>query len=248
MLIVPSVGQLIAIFVPAAALVVGAVLATARRPPVWLSSLAQHLAAGVVLASVAVELIPELRTRSPVLTAVGFSMGIALMLGLRIVVRRLGRETSRGVVVRSEGGPPIGLVAATGLDLLIDGLVLGAAFAVGQGAGIVLAIALTMELVFLGLSSVLALSKAGVAARRAIGVAVGLAATFLVGAVVGTVVLGAAPPTVLTLTVGIGAVALMYLVAEELLVEAHEGPESEANITVFFVGFLIVLIFAELGH
>ena len=240
--------QILAISVPAAALVAGAIMASVRRPPPWLSSLAQHLAAGVVLASVAVELIPELRTRSPVLTAVGFSLGIVLMLGLRIVVRRLGRETSRGVVARREGGPPVGLVAATGLDLLIDGLVLGAAFAVGQGAGIVLAIALTIELVFLGLSSVLALSKAGVAVRRAIGVAVGLAATFVIGAILGILILGAAPSAILTLTVGVGAVALMYLVAEELLVEAHEGPETEANITVFFVGFLIVLVFAELGH
>ena len=247
-MIMPSPDQLLAISVPAAALVAGAILASVRRPPPWLSSLAQHLAAGVVLASVAVELIPELRTRSPLLTAVGFLLGIVLMLALRIVVRRLGRETSRGVVARREGGPPLGLVAATGLDLLMDGLVLGAAFAVGQGAGIVLAIALTIELVFLGLSSVLALSKAGVAARRSIGVAVGLAATFVIGAILGIVILGAAPSAILTLTVGVGAVALMYLVAEELLVEAHEGPETEANITVFFVGFLIVLVFAELGH
>lgn len=247
-MILPSGGQLLAIFVPAVALIAGAILATGGRPPAWLASLAQHLAAGVVLASVAVELIPELRARSPVLTAVGFSMGIVLMLCLRIVVRRLGRETNRGVVARREGGPPSGLVAATGLDLLIDGLVLGAAFAVGQGAGVVLATALTIELVFLGLSSVLALSKAGVSARRAIAVSVGLAAAFLIGAVVGTVVLGAAPSSVLIVTVGIGSVALMYLVAEELLVEAHEGPETEANIAVFFIGFLIVLILAELGH
>ena len=243
----PSEGQLIAILVPAVALVSGAVIATARRPPPWLSSLAQHLAAGVVLASVAVELIPELRTRSPFLTAVGFLLGIVLMLAIRRVVRRLGRESNRGVVASRDSGPPIGLVATTGLDLLIDGLVLGAAFVVGQSAGVVLATALTIELVFLGLSSVLALSKAGVSAGRAIGVSVGLAATFLIGAALGTALLGAAPPTVLTLTVGIGAVALMYLVAEELLVEAHESPENDANIIVFFVGFVIVLVAAELG-
>ena len=247
-LIPQSGAQLAAILLPPAGLIVGAIVAGVRRPPAWLPSLAQHLAAGIVLASVAVELIPELRARSPLQTAVGFLLGIVLMLGLRRLVRRIGGEGVPATPATRQERPPLGLVTTTGFDLLIDGLVLGAAFAVGQAAGTILAIALTVELVFLGLSSVLALLTAGVAGRVAVAVAGGLAGVFVAGAVVGSLLLGQAPSAVLALTVGIGAVALMYLVTEELLVEAHDGPETEWNIAVFFVGFLVVLIFAELGH
>lgn len=39
-----------------------------------------------------------------------------------------------------------------------------------------------------------------------------------------------------------GAAALLYLVTEELLVEAHEVPKTTLSTAMFFLGFLILLI------
>ena len=39
-----------------------------------------------------------------------------------------------------------------------------------------------------------------------------------------------------------GVAALLYLVTEELLVEAHEAPETPFLSATFFVGFLILLV------
>ncbi len=43
-------------------------------------------------------------------------------------------------------------MAVTGIDILVDGLVLGIAFAAGAKAGILLTVALTIEVLFLGLT------------------------------------------------------------------------------------------------
>ena len=39
-----------------------------------------------------------------------------------------------------------------------------------------------------------------------------------------------------------GVAALLYLVTEELLVEAHEVPETALVTSIFFVGFLLLLL------
>ncbi|HMT14344.1 MAG TPA: hypothetical protein PKE19_06295, partial [Aestuariivirga sp.] len=42
-----------------------------------------------------------------------------------------------------------------------------------------------------------------------------------------------------------GLMALLYLVTEELLVEAHEKPDSPLISALFFVGFLGLLLLEE---
>ena len=44
-----------------------------------------------------------------------------------------------------------------------------------------------------------------------------------------------------------GLVALLYLVTEELLVEAHEVPEIPMTTAAFFVGFLALLVIEMLA-
>lgn len=42
-------------------------------------------------------------------------------------------------------------------------------------------------------------------------------------------------------------VALLYLVTEELLTEAHEQPDTPLLTTMFFVGFLSLLLLSMIG-
>jgi ZIP family zinc transporter len=70
----------------------------------------------------------------------------------------------------------------------------------------------------------------------------GLALLFGIGAVIGLTVLQGQPDYILDAVLAFGISALLYLVTEELLVEAHETPETTVATTMFFVGFLSFLL------
>lgn len=54
------------------------------------------------------------------------------------------------------------------------------------------------------------------------------------------------PGPVVTGFLVFGLVALLYLVTEELRVEAHEVPDRPWIAAVFFVGFLLLLLLADI--
>ena len=54
------------------------------------------------------------------------------------------------------------------------------------------------------------------------------------------------PPVVIAGFLSFGLMALLYLVTEELLFEAHEKPDSPLISAMFFVGFLVLLLIEEI--
>ena len=111
--------------IPAAAAIVGAAVAVNLRPGPVLVSAIRHFAAGVVFAAAAGAILPDLKhAGSAWATLVGGGLGVAAMLAVR------------GLEKRPTG--PFGLMSVTGIDILVDGLVLGIAFAAGAKAGILL--------------------------------------------------------------------------------------------------------------
>ena len=65
----------------------------------------------------------------------------------------------------------------------------------------------------------------------------------LLGAAIGGSLLQGIHSSILEGIIAFAVAALLYLVTEELLVEAHRGEgDSIFSTTMFFVGFLIVLI------
>jgi zinc transporter, ZIP family len=223
--------------IPVAAAGAAGVTATLRPPGEQLTSGLQHFAAGVVFAAAAIELLPQVLEHSPAVAIVGFAIGLAVMFPMRAYTERLENDTAAG-------GMPAGLIGATAVDFLVDGLVLGAGFAAGGHTGLLLVIALTVEYLFVGLSLSASLGPAA-SARRSVGVPVALSLLTVVGAAAGLLALGAASPTVLAGVLAFGAVAFMYLVTEELLVKAHERGETALGSATYFLGFLIYLIIHE---
>lgn len=223
--------------VPLATMVLGGVAAAYRPPGRRVSSGIQHFAAGVVFAVVAAELLPDVKKQhAPAEMAVSFALGVAVMLGLRVLATRL--ETKPG-----GGGLPWGLLGAVGIDVLVDGLILGIGFAVGGTAGLLLTIALGVELLSLGLATAAeVVEKTGGKKGLTIAAVVGLAVLFAAGALGGGVALRGVSREWLAMVLSFGCAALLYLVTEELLVEAHEGPESPAIAALFFVGFLVIFL------
>ena len=220
--------------VPVGAAGLGSVAAAYSPPGPRLCSAVQHLAAGLVFGAAALELIPDLvKEHNQTAIVVGFALGIAVMAGLRTVSSRL---EARG------GRSSTGLLALIGLDILIDGLLLGVAFSEEARQGLVLGVALTVEIAFLGLSIAAALGQEGASRRRTITTTVLVAALIVVGGLIGLDVLGALTRAPLSIVLSFGTVALMYLVTEELLTEAHEQPDTPMMSALFFVGFLALFM------
>ena len=217
--------------VPAGAAVLGAVVAAVARPGPILVSAIQHLAAGVVFAAAAGEILPDLKHAGaawPV--AIGGSAGIAAMLLVKQVEERI-----KG---------PVGLLTMIGIDILIDGLVLGIGFAAGEKAGLLLTVALTLEVLFLGLTVANELGEFAVSRSKAVALTATLVVLFPIGALLGAPI-STLPSPVLTGFFAFGLIALLYLVTEELLVEAHETPDRPWVTAMFFVGFLLLLLLEE---
>jgi ZIP family zinc transporter len=136
----------------------------------------------------------------------------------------------------------IGVIVLIAFDVLLDGVLMGVAFSEQARQGRILTIALTFELAFLGLSVATAMQVAGASKRRIVGVTAGIAMTLPVGALLGIGPLAALPVTPFAAVLAFGTVALLYLVTEELLAEAHEVKDTPVATAMFFLGFLGILL------
>jgi ZIP family zinc transporter len=226
--------ELLLMAVPAAVALLGGVLAALWHPTHRARSLIQHFAAGVVLAALAVELLPEIeREHAPGLVLAGaFAAGALFMFGLKLATERMESRPGRRT------GVDTGLMLAVFIDVAIDGFIIGAGFAAGGETGPVLALGLSVELLFLGL----ALSSDAPGGWRIVALSGALGATVLASAMGGKLLLAGASKAAIGGALAFAAAALLYLVTEELLMEAHEGeePETPWATLVLFAGFLAI--------
>jgi ZIP family zinc transporter len=238
---------------PPMVMVVGALLAVWRPPGPSLRSAILHFAAGVVFSVAAVEILPLIvHEHSPVVVTLGFALGVALMLALRQLTRYLERRAhlrltpTPGTVAAEAANAtdqlPWGLLIAIGVDIFLDGLLLGIGFAAGAKEGTLLAVALAFELFSLGLATAVELQQEAFTKARTVGIVALLAGSLVVGAALGLTLLSHAKGGLLVFVLSFGLAALMFLVTEELLAEAHSEDESAWLTAAFFVGFLLFLL------
>lgn len=219
--------------IPAVVALSGGILASLWKPSHQTRSLIQHFAAGVVLAALAVELLPEIgREHAPGLVLAGsFALGSLFMYGLKLWTLRLEHQTEQAGAATGLG---VGLLLATFIDVAVDGFIIGAGFAAGGETGTILALGLSVELLFLGL----ALASEATAGWRIIAISGALGGTVLGFALIGNVLLAGASHAVIGGALAFSAAALLYLVTEELLMEAHTVEEQPVSTLVLFGGFL----------
>lgn len=168
---------------------------------------------------------------------VGFALGLLLMLGIKLASHGGGGH-----------GSAMSLTVTAGVDTLVDGFVIGLGFVVGGGTGALLAVALAIELFFLGLSASASLGQSGKSPRFMLAVAVGLGLLVMIGSAAGVILLGGASGAVITAVLAFGAIALLYLVTEELLVNVRSVPETPTHTLVLFTGFILVFVIEMLVH
>lgn len=224
--------------VPLGAMVLGALLGLIFSPPARLVRASQHFAAGVVFAAVAQELLPPLTKHHVWSTlTMGFLLGVILMLGVDLMAQALEAK-----VERQKDAFPTGIVLGLGIDLLIDGLLLGMAFLVGTRGGQLITLAIGFETLFLGLTLIGTLTGRGVGKFLSFWIALVLGTFVPLGASIGEHSFAQMSLPVLHGVLAFGVAALMYLVTEELLKEAHKAPDTPGITLSFFIGFLLVLL------
>lgn len=216
---------------PMFAMIAGAAATTTWTPSRAVQSAFQHFAAGVVFAAAAGELLPDLKHQGHALwVLIGGGLGVVTMLAVKAIAVRVRGASSFSIV--------------TGIDLLIDGVVLSIGFVAGMKVGILLTVALTLEILFLGVSAALELKNGGRSRRRVMAIVAGIGALLPIGALLGSSA-ATLPPRYLAALFAFALVALLYLVTEELLVEAHEYEETPLASALFFAGFLMLLVLEE---
>lgn len=234
----PSELQIILPFllIAAGAGLVGGFVAFFWAPGLHARSALQHFAAGVVIAAVASDLIPEVEKIGTALGILaGFAAGGLIMIALKWLVLKFEKHEQKKKAL------PVGLAAAAAVDTLIDGAIISAGFSTGQSLGKLLAIALAVELFFLNLSVGSEFHK--LKSSRWLGVAAttGISALLLIGAFVAFFLLRDASQPTVAIFLSFGAAALIYLIAEELLVESIQAEESLFSTAMLFAGFAVLL-------
>jgi ZIP family zinc transporter len=235
-----SYKELVLACIPVALLVAGGILVLYRKPSMAVQSIILHFAAGVVFSVVAVELLPDMiKIHDPLAISAGFTLGIATMLFIKWYTGKL--ELKDNTSIRKKV-LPWGMMTAIGIDLLIDGLLLGIGFAAGAKEGMLLALALAMECLSLGLVIGSSLLELKIKRSKIITILMGLSLLFGIGAASGFFLLHYTGDKVLEMVLSFGSAALLFLVTEELLVEAHKQKDSPFYTAAFFAGFLIFMI------
>ena len=214
----------------------GGVVAAYRPPNANARSHLQHIAAGFVFAAATVEVLPDVMHRDqPVFAALGFAAGLALTLAIRLAAEKFGGG--------SVNWSFIGVLIA---DLLIDGLLIGVTATSSKGqTGLLVAVAVAVELLSLGLSMAATLGNAS--RRRVIALTAGVSLAALAGAVGGYFLGAILGPGWLEATLAFAVAVFLFMAAEELLKEAHETKETLLGTSLFFIAFLALLLLDMVG-
>ncbi|MSO13602.1 ZIP family metal transporter [Rickettsiales endosymbiont of Trichoplax sp. H2] len=196
-------------------------------------SIIQHFSAGVVFSALSVELIPELyNTPHKAQLILGYIIGTILMLIIQRIFSNNHSHSSKSST---------SLLIAVAIDIFIDGLLVGISFAISVSKGFIISIALSLELLFLVLSVDSSLQKSGKNFMAIIKVNLIFALLVFIGSAIGLTFLNASK-SIMVLITSFASAALLYLVTEELLKEAHEEKETTFSTSMFFLGFLIILL------
>lgn len=219
---------------PAAVMLFGGILTFFWHPSKTLIGLIQHLAAGIILAALMLEVFPEMRRAHIAQSALIFSFAVGVL--FMYVVKLMGSYLERGNKSHSaQERFNYGMIITVFIDAVLDGVTIGAGFAASQKVGLALALGLSVEMLFLAMS----LISDTIKGIRILWLSACFSLTLLVCAVLGYYFLSTSSGSAIAIALAFSAAALIYLVTEELLVVAHEQEEKSYSMLVLFSGFVL---------
>lgn len=208
-------------------------------------SRALHLAAGIVLAVVGMELMPEALNAQPAWVPIlAFAAGGALFLGIERIIGLVQRRLRTSEDTQG----PLAIFTGVALDLFSDGVMIGTATVINPALGLLLALGQVPADLPEGFAAVATLRRAGIQRRTRILMALSFTIPILVGATLGYFALREAPDIITFAVLALTGGVLTTVVIEEMISEAHEGDTSHLDPIFLTSGIaLFALISVYLG-
>ncbi len=237
---------------PMLGILVGAAIGTHFTFSKEIVSGLRSLAAGIVLAAVSTELIPEIAeveaSKERLWVVFGVVIGATMLITLRSYFDKYD-PTKEG-----ENKVPWEMIISIAIDFFIDAILIGMAMSITTGdegnTGLIMAFALGTEMLIITLTAAGQMKENSVNRGEIWGIAGGLAGVVLIGGLVGNYVATSfkgSPPYYGLLAFGVAA--LIWLVVEELLVETGKGNlDSRIQASLIFIGFLGIIGSGWMGH
>ena len=214
----------------------GGLLASSIRPGRRLRGVVAHLVGGLVLGIAAADLMPAASNSGhPLALAIGFCLGFSLLLVINAVLEEPDDRSEN-----QRPRPMLLLMLPFLVDSLIDGLVVGISSRTAHQSWVIpVAVALEMGLAAIGLGTLLG-RRTGVWRSGLSGAL--MAVTYGIGLSISLMITNGLQGPALTGTLAFGTAALIYLVVEEVMKEAHSRGEDDSGLVnvAFFIGLLCI--------
>lgn len=219
----------------------GGIVAEFRNVPQRVVAQLLQFAGGVLTALVAVTLmVPALRGGRPPAILLGFFVGGAAFVVMDFLIAR--REAAQRKAELASAS--LSLYIGVGVDMLIDGIVIGLASTMTLGAGLALALSVALSTAPLALVSI-SLARENEMAARARRLLLGLFALALIGgAVVGYLVLRNLTPDARLTLVAVASGFLITTVTQSIIPEANRDGEPSLAALFFVAGISLYSLFA----
>ena len=226
----------------------GGVLAELFQTSQRMLNLALHLAAGIVIAVVAVELIPQSFDTEPQWTIIlSFVAGAVFFIAVDWGV---GKLQSRAGGDEASTGPWI-IFIGVAIDLFSDGVMIGTGSTIAVSLGLLLALGQVPADIPEGFATIANFRRAGVERRKRLLLAAAFAIPIFLGATLGYWGVRGQPEIVKYLLLTFTAGVLTTLVIEEMVPEAHEEAVDSHLAPLAFAGgfalFALISAYLDVG-
>lgn len=199
-------------------------------------SLALHAAAGIVLAVIGIELMPEaLAVDPPWVIILAFMAGGGFFILMDQIIDLV--QSRRGTAGGDTGAWAIYFGVA--IDLFSDGVMIGTGATIDLGLGLLLALGQVPADIPEGFATIAALQNRGIARRTRILAALSLTLPILLGTTIGYWVVRGQPVVVKLALLAFTAGILLSVVVEEIMPEAHEEEDARLATMLLVTGFAL---------
>lgn len=231
----------------ASSLVIGALIAIRRPLADRALGIIMAFGAGVLISSVAYELVAEAFTTSAGEggVALGLLAGAAVFFAGDAAIERMGGEQRKHSGGAQAEGSALGIVLGTVLDGVPESVVLGVGLLSGTTTSYAFLIAVFVSNLPEAIASTSGLRLAGWSRNRLLAMWIGIALLSGAAASIGYVLFDGARPAVIAFVLAFAGGAVLTMLADTMMPEAfeHGGPLVGIVTTVGFgVGFLLATL------
>ena len=215
----------------------GGLLAEAFGVSQRMLSLALHGAAGVVLAVVGVELMPQvLQADPPWLIVLAFAAGGVFFI---FVDRAISLAKSQAGDANEHSARIWAIFLGVAVDLFSDGLMIGTGSTITLSLGLLLALGQVTADVPEGFATIAAFKRQGISRYARLLLAASFALPVLLGATLGYWIVRDQAETVKLALLAFTAGILTTVTVEEIIPESHRDEEARLATLVFVGGFAL---------